>query len=140
MVRINLLIQSMINNLSPIQAWEFMQQHSNAVLIDVRAKIEHSFIGHPIGAINIAWKELPDWLWNPEFVPRVLEAVPDNDTPVLLLCRSGQRSLEAANALHQAGYTQVINIDGGFEGPLNSDKHRSTLDGWRFHGLPWQQN
>jgi len=117
-----------------------MQQRPDAVLIDVRTKFEHSFIGHPVGAVHIVWKELPDWLLNPDFVPFVIEAVPGRDTPVLLLCRSGQRSLEAANALQRVGYTQLINIEGGFEGPLDGDKHRNTLDGWRFHGLPWQQN
>jgi len=139
--QINLLTErSMIKNLSPLQAWDLLQQQPSAVLIDVRTKIEHTFIGHPLGAVHIAWKELPGWLLNPEFVPLVIEAVPDRNTPVLLLCRSGQRSLEAAYALQQIGYTQLINIEGGFEGPLDSDKHRNTLDGWRFHGLPWQQS
>ncbi|MDD2723484.1 MAG: rhodanese-like domain-containing protein [Methylovulum sp.] len=130
----------MIINLSPLQAWELMQQQPDAVLIDVRTKFEHSFIGHPVGAVHVAWKELPDWLLNPDFVPFVIESVPGRDTPILLLCRSGQRSLEAANALQQVGYTQLINIEGGFEGPLDDDKHRNSLGGWRFHGLPWQQN
>ncbi|MDD5272288.1 MAG: rhodanese-like domain-containing protein [Methylovulum sp.] len=130
----------MIKHLSPLQAWELLQQNPAAVLIDVRAKIEHTFIGHPIGAVHIAWKELPDWLLNPEFVPYVFEAVPDRDTPILLMCRSGQRSLEAAHALQAQGYTHLVNIEGGFEGPLDGDKHRSTLGGWRFYGLPWQQN
>ncbi|PPD48584.1 MAG: sulfurtransferase [Methylobacter sp.] len=130
----------MINNLSPLQAWELMQKQPRAVLIDVRTKIEHTFIGHPPGALNIPWKELPDWLLNPEFVPLVVEAVPERDTPILLLCRSGQRSLDAANTLQQVGYTRLINIEGGFEGPLDNDKHRGNIGGWRFHGLPWQQS
>ncbi|WP_029151881.1 rhodanese-like domain-containing protein [Methylovulum miyakonense] len=130
----------MINNLSPLQAWELMQKQPRAVLIDVRTKIEHTFIGHPPGALNIPWKELPDWLLNPEFVPLVVEAVPERDTPILLLCRSGQRSLDAANTLQQVGYIRLINIEGGFEGPLDNDKHRGNIGGWRFHGLPWQQS
>jgi len=130
----------MITNLSPPKAWDLMQSRPDAVLIDVRSKFEHTFIGHPPKAVLVAWKELPDWRPNPEFVPSVIEAVPYRNTPILLLCRSGQRSLEAASTLQQIGYTQLINIEGGFEGPLDSDKHRNTLDGWRFHGLPWQQN
>ncbi len=117
-----------------------MQKQPRAVLIDVRTKIEHTFIGHPPGALNIPWKELPDWLLNPEFVPLVVEAVPERDTPILLLCRSGQRSLDAANTLQQVGYIRLINIEGGFEGPLDNDKHRGNIGGWRFHGLPWQQS
>lgn len=130
----------MISNLSPLQAWQFMQQQPHAVLIDVRAAFEHAYIGHPIGALHIAWKELPGWLLNPEFVPRVLEVASERDTPILLMCRSGQRSMEAARALEQVGYSHLVNIDEGFEGPLDSEKHRGKLGGWRFHGLPWQQN
>ncbi len=59
--------------------------------------------------------------------------------PVLLICRSGQRSLEAAQALEQDGFTDVINVLHGFEGDLDPDFHRSTLNGWRFDGLPWEQ-
>lgn len=130
----------MIKNLSARQAWELMQQQRQAVLIDVRTKFEHSFIGHPVDAVNIAWKELPDWILNTNFIAQVMEAVPNRDTPVLLMCRSGQRSLEAAHALEEVGYTQLINIEGGFEGPLDSNKHRNSISGWRFHDLPWQQS
>jgi rhodanese-related sulfurtransferase len=130
----------MIKNLSARQSWELMQQQRHAVLIDVRTKFEHSFIGHPPEAVHIAWKELPDWTFNPEFIALVMEAVPNRDTPVLLLCRSGQRSLEAAHALEEVGYTQLFNIEGGFEGSLDNNKHRSNVSGWRFQGLPWQQS
>lgn len=129
----------MIENLEPLQAWDLLQQNNHAVLIDVRTKVEHAFVGHPIGAMHIAWKEAPDWQLNPNFVTDVIQAVPDRRAPVLLLCRSGQRSLEAAKALELAGYERLINIDGGFEGPLDKDNHRGHLGGWRLHGLPWQQ-
>lgn len=102
--------------------------------------MEHSFVGHPPGAVHISWKEPPEWLQNPDFVPQVQKMALRHDTPILLLCRSGQRSLDAAHALAQAGYTQLINIEGGFEGPLDSQKHRGTLGGWRFYSLPWQQS
>ena len=130
----------MIENLSPQQAWDLLQENSKAVLIDVRTKIEHAFIGHPLGAIHIAWKEAPDWQINPEFVAEVIQAVPDRASPILLLCRSGQRSLEAAKALENAGYQQLVNIENGFEGALDSNNHRGNLSGWRFCGLPWQQS
>jgi len=130
----------MIENLHPQQAWELLKQNTGAVLVDVRTKIEHSFVGHPPGAIHIPWKEAPDWQLNPHFIAEVKRLVPDKHAPVLLLCRSGQRSLDAAKALEQAGYERLINIDEGFEGPLDSNHHRGNLGGWRFHGLPWQQS
>ena len=130
----------MIENLEPLKAWQLMQQNSAAVLIDVRTKMEHAYVGHPPGAIAIPWKEFPDWQVNPAFVDEVKKAVPDRSIPVLLLCRSGQRSLDAAKALEASGYRHLVNIVEGFEGALDADKHRGNLGGWRFHGLPWEQS
>ncbi|KJV06983.1 rhodanese-like domain-containing protein [Methylocucumis oryzae] len=130
----------MIENLEPQQAFELLQHHEKAVLIDVRTKIEHDFVGRPPNAVHIPWKEAPDWQLNPNFVSEVTKQVPDKNAPVLLLCRSGQRSLEAAQALEQAGYQRLINIVGGFEGPLDHNKQRGQLGGWRFAGLPWLQS
>ena len=58
---------------------------------------------------------------------------------MLLICRSGKRSLDAGLALEAAGYSEVLNVLHGFEGDLNEHFHRSTLSGWRFDGLPWEQ-
>ncbi|MBU2569051.1 MAG: rhodanese-like domain-containing protein [Gammaproteobacteria bacterium] len=130
----------MVENLEPKQAWQLLQTDRSAVLIDVRTKMEHSHVGHPIGAVHIPWKEYPDWQVNSSFVEQVAEAVPDKNAPVLLLCRSGQRSLDAAAALAAAGYSRPINILQGFEGPLDDGKHRGNRGGWRFHDLPWEQS
>jgi len=90
--------------------------------------------------VHIAWKEFPDWQINQQFVEQVSHVVADKNTPILLLCRSGVRSLEAANLLEKSGFTQLINILEGFEGNLDADKHRGTTGGWRFYGLPWEQS
>ena len=130
----------MIKQLNPPQCWELLKGHGSAVLIDVRTKMEYVYVGHPPGAVHIPWKEAPDWQLNPQFVEQVKQAVPDVDAPILLLCRSGQRSQDVALALEAAGYRHLINIVEGFEGPLDDQKHRGTLGGWRFHGLPWEQS
>jgi rhodanese-related sulfurtransferase len=130
----------MIENLNPQQAWALLQQNTGAVLVDVRTKVEHAFVGHPIGAIHIAWKEAPDWQVNSKFVAEVEKRVSDKNAPVLLLCRSGQRSLDAAKALEEAGFRRLINIVDGFEGLLDQHNHRGNLGGWRFNGLPWAQS
>jgi len=130
----------MIENLTPQQAWDLLQQNTGAVLVDVRTKVEHAFVGHPLGAIHVAWKEAPDWQVNSKFVAEVEKLVSDKNAPILLLCRSGQRSLDAAKVLEEAGYRRLINIVDGFEGPLDQHNHRGNLGGWRFHGLPWAQS
>jgi rhodanese-related sulfurtransferase len=130
----------MIQNLDPQHAWDLLQQNPQAVLIDVRTKTEYTDIGHPIGAVHIAWQEQFGSPVNPSFITEVNKVVPDYNTPVLLLCRSGQRSLSAAKALEQIGYSTLINIINGFEGDPDNNQQRSNINGWRFHGLPWQQN
>ena len=128
-----------IKSLTADAAHAFLQADSRGVLIDVRDPVEFSFVGHPVGAANVPWKFAPDMRPNPEFVDQVSQIAADKATPLFLLCRSGQRSLAAANALAEAGYTDLINIEEGFEGPMDADKHRCTVAGWRFLGLPWEQ-
>ena len=129
-----------MENLDPKQSWALLQENPAAVMVDVRTAIEHSFVGHPPESIHIAWKEFPGMQLNEQFVDQVAEKVTDKSTPVLLLCRSGVRSVAAAKELEKAGYQTVINILEGFEGALDDAKHRGNIDGWRFHGLPWEQS
>ncbi len=128
-----------IKRLNPKQSWEFIRNTPQAVLIDVRTAMEFFYVGHPVGCIHISWKEIPDWSVNKSFVDQVVSKIPDLESPMLLMCRSGQRSMEAAKALAEFGYKNLINVEEGFEGGLDENKHRGTLGGWRFHGLRWEQ-
>jgi rhodanese-related sulfurtransferase len=108
----------------------------------VRSQMEYLFVGHPAGAIHIAWIDEPDWKVNPNFVKQVRQAMlggQHGGAPVVLICRSGIRSLEAGEELIKAGIPEVYNVTEGFEGALDEKHHRSTVGGWRFHGLPWEQ-
>ena len=40
---------------------------------------------------------------------------PDRSTPILLYCKTGRMSEEAATALMDAGYTNVVHLDGGMD-------------------------
>lgn len=131
---------SLIKTAKPPQAFEDLQANPSAVLLDVRDRIEYAFVGHPLEAVNIPWKDAPDWKPNPNFVDEVRQRVHALDTPLYLMCRSGQRSMDAAKALAAAGFTNLTNVEEGFEGPLDEKKHRGSLGGWRFHGLPWEQS
>lgn len=135
-----------VKTLTPKQAWQLQQDEPKALLIDVRSEMEFLFIGHPVGAINIAWIDEPDWKINPHFAAEVRKLVlggldhqSGQNVPILLICRSGKRSLEAGELLLKEGFHQVYNIDEGFEGELDDKHQRSTLGGWRFEGLPWEQ-
>jgi rhodanese-related sulfurtransferase len=134
-----------IKTISALEAWDFCQEESRALLIDVRSSMEFLFVGHPKGALHIPWIDEPDWIINVNFVTEIrklalggLNDSPD-DVPIILICRSGNRSEEAGKALLKAGMRNVYNIDEGFEGKLDDSHHRSTVGGWRFHELPWEQ-
>jgi len=144
-------IEDGVQSIEPREAWAFIQKEPKAVLIDVRSTMEFLFVGHPKGAIHIAWIDEPDWDVNKDFVKEVRKimlggAVKRGEdgksiqsAPVFLICRSGVRSLDGGKELVKAGFTQVFNIIDGFEGPRDTNHHRGTLGGWRFHGLPWEQ-
>ena len=133
---------SEVRGLKPKEAYKFLEAHPNALFVDVRSNMEFLFVGHPAGAIHIPWIDEPDWKVNPHFVTQVRQAILGGATgaaPVLLICRSGVRSLEAGKALIEAGIPDVYNVEEGFEGALDEHHHRSTKGGWRYHGLPWEQ-
>jgi rhodanese-related sulfurtransferase len=131
-----------VKSLSPKEAYKLLQEHPNAVLIDVRSHMEYLFVGHPAGAIHIPWIDEPDWKQNPHFLTQVRQTMlggASGAAPVVLICRSGVRSLEAGKALIEAGVKDVYNVAEGFEGQMDEKHHRSALGGWRYHGLPWEQ-
>lgn len=128
-------------DLTPRAAHALLQEQPEAVLLDCRTEIEFMYVGHPVGAEHVAWQEGVDWEIDPDFVDKVKRLLRGDLTrPVLLICRSGHRSVFAGEALEAAGFSSVINILEGFEGPLDEKFHRGTLGGWRYCGLPWQQS
>lgn len=133
-----------IISIDPIEASAILEQEQSARLIDVRSKVEFDYVGHPLGALHVPWKEFPDWNENPNFVASVETALAKDghnakDRALLMLCRSGVRSLHAGATLVRNGYSRVYNIEGGFEGERDAQQHRGNINGWRFHGLPWEQ-
>ncbi len=141
------MTEKKVQALTPQEACDLAQKDPRAVIIDVRSNMEFLFIGHPIDAINIAWIDEPEWKINENFDADVrkilLGGVSHIDVvasaPVILICRSGKRSLEAGEQLLKEGFEVVYNVTDGFEGELDEHHHRSTLGGWRFEGLPWEQ-
>ncbi|MBS0314452.1 MAG: rhodanese-like domain-containing protein [Burkholderiales bacterium] len=129
-----------MKHLKPRETHEFLRQHPDAAFVDVRSEIEYFYVGHPIGAEHIAWQEPPDWDIEPEFAQNVKALVAgDRSRPVVLICRSGKRSVDAGKVLEAAGFSDVYNVLHGFEGDLDEHCHRGSSNGWRFDGLPWAQ-
>ena len=130
-----------MQHLEPKQAYEFLHRNSDALFIDCRSEMEYLFVGHPAGALHVAWNYGPDWEVNAHFVSQVKKLDGTNHTmqPILLIWSSGNRSREAGEALERAGFTKIYNVVHGFEGELDEQHRRNSTAGWRFEGLPWEQ-
>jgi len=130
-----------MKHFTPREAFEFLNSTPQALMVDCRSEMEFLFVGHPAGALHVAWNDGPDWEVNPHFVGQVKKVAGTNHAhrPIVLICRSGNRSIEAGEALERAGFTDVYNVLHGFEGDLDEDHHRGSKNGWRYEGLPWEQ-
>jgi rhodanese-related sulfurtransferase len=125
-------------NVTPQEAWELLSSHS-ATLVDVRTAEERQFVGRVQDSVHVPWMTGPNLQRNQRFV-RELESKVRRDDVILLLCRSGVRSVAAAQALTEARFRNAFNILEGFEGELDESHQRGVRGGWRFHRLPWIQD
>ena len=123
----------------PQLAWQLFSS-GEALLVDVRSGEERKFVGHVPDSLHVAWATGTALTRNPRFVRELEAKVGGKEAVVLLLCRSGKRSALAAEAAAKAGFTQVYNVLEGFEGEIDAQQHRGVADGWRFRGLPWEQD
>ncbi len=130
-------------------AWARLETDRGAQLIDVRSRAEWAFVGLPdlaeIGkrVVTIEWQTFPDNRIDPMFVEKLSQGLDAagvaKDAELFFICRSGGRSRMAATAAAAAGYLRCRNVADGFEGPLDADRHRGRLGGWKASGLPWVQ-
>lgn len=129
--------------LSLDEAWAMLRDLPDSVLMDVRTEAEWNYVGIPVlhelgkAARFVEWIAYPGGRPNPVFLDQATEGLKPGQ-PILLLCRSGARSLAAAKVLTAAGYGPAYNVTAGFEGDLDDAGHRSS--GWRHGGLPWRQS
>lgn len=144
--------------LSSQEAAKFMNQNaSKALFLDVRTPAEVTFLGMPVQAdANVPYMKDPDFpVWdgakgtfklelNPDFLPEVRRRLASKglkpEDPIVLICRSGDRSAAAANLLAQAGFKSVYSVVDGYEGDLAKDGPKAgqrVVNGWKNAGLPW---
>jgi rhodanese-related sulfurtransferase len=137
-----------IDSIGVEEVWTRLKRDAESVLIDVRTIAELAYVGlpdlSPVGKrpVLVEWQGF-DAKLNTAFVQRVTEALQQlgatTDSELFFICRSGSRSLKAAQAIASAGYLRCRNVVDGFEGPLDADRHRGRLGGWKAKGLPWVQ-
>lgn len=132
------------------------KEGSKALFIDVRTKGEFMFLGSPtVTDMNIPYMEIDDPTgWdakgkhytmapNSDFVAAVAALVAQHhlgkNDPIIVICRSGDRSSRAADLLQKDGYTKVYSVVDGFEGDMGADGKRD-VNGWKNANLPWTYN
>ncbi|OBG54710.1 MULTISPECIES: rhodanese-like domain-containing protein [unclassified Mycobacterium] len=136
---------SYAGDITPEQAWKLLSDNPDAVLVDVRTDAEWRLVGVPdlssLGreVVFIEWNT-SDGTFNANFADELRDRVPETESerPVVFLCRSGNRSIGAAEVATRAGITPAYNVLDGFEGHPNAQGIRGE-SGWRAIGLPWKQ-
>lgn len=135
----------MVENVGPKQVWDALQGNPNAQMVDVRTDAEWNYVGLPDltaagkQPVLIPWQIYPTMQVDGAFVDHLRQVGLTPDHHIYFLCRSGARSMAAAQAAQQAGFPHVYNIADGFEGPPNANGHRGEVAGWKAERLPWRQ-
>jgi rhodanese-related sulfurtransferase len=135
----------MVENVAPTQTWEALKSDTSARLVDVRTDAEWNFVGVPdLSAagketVLIPWQVYPTMQRNGGFEDDLKQAGLRPEHTIYFICRSGARSMAAAQAAQAAGFSYVFNVADGFEGPPDAEGHRGGTAGWKADDLPWRQ-
>jgi len=136
-------------DIDPKTGFDLLARENNSVLIDVRTVPEWNFVGLPDlspfnkPVLTVEWQRYPDMAqavnFNQQVEAKLAELNVGPDAPLVFLCRSGARSRAAAISMTKAGHGRCYNLAGGFEGDVDPDGHRGSVNGWKHAGLPWRQ-
>jgi len=127
----NISFPQTIWEVSVQQAFAALEKNTDAVLVDVRTDAEWQ-VGVPdLSSANkkpmtLSWRTQPAMVLNTQFESQLMQQLPNHNTPIYFLCRSGGRSNDAANAMAKLGYLNCNNILGGFISWVETD-------------LPWRK-
>jgi rhodanese-related sulfurtransferase len=125
-------------NVTPNEAFELIKA-GLARLIDVRTPEERKFVGYVAESVAVPWATGTAFTRNPRFL-RELESKAQKSEVLLFFCRSGARSIAAAESATRGQFQFAFNVVEGFEGELDDARRRGTQGGWRYHDLPWIQD
>ena len=122
-----------VKRVSPEEALSLVEKEGYAY-VDVRSVPEFES-GHPEGAYNVPLAHLgPQGMSpNPDFLT-VMETTFPKDSKLVVGCKTGGRSLQAATLLLSAGWRSIVDQRAGFQGAM--DPSGRSEAGWGPKGLP----
>jgi rhodanese-related sulfurtransferase len=126
-----------VTRVTPAEAHELCR--AGWAYVDVRSVPEYE-AGHPPSAYNIPLMHFAPGRGmapNAEFAA-VFARHFGKDTPVVMGCKTGGRSLRAAEMLAELGYARIVDMRGGFAGEADMTG-RVMQPGWQESGLPVEQ-
>lgn len=103
-------VRAEYHKISAEDAKERMDSGDDIIILDVRTKEEYEE-SHIPGAVLIPNETIG--IGKPELLP-------DTDREILVYCRSGRRSAQAAKKLVEAGYTQIYDFGGIIDWPYET--------------------
>ncbi len=114
--------------ISQTEAMRMMEEEENVLILDVRTQDEYNE-GHIPGAICIPNEEIT----GTEPSDAIREMLPDMDQTILVYCRTGRRSKEAADKLGRMGYTNIYEFGGitEWKGDVVSERPTEPLDKYK---------
>lgn len=130
---------------------------ASVLFVDIRSIGEVQFLGMPtVADANVPymlqaegnkWDEtranfklVPNTGFAEGIERRLVAKGLQRDDPIILMCRSGERSARAVEVLAKLGYTRVYTLVDGFEGDIAEDgpnRSRRAVNGWKNANLPW---
>ena len=145
MRNVNDIKNNNVHSINSRKCFEKLSKVPDSHLVDVRTKPEWLFVGLPDlqslqkKTVCVSWHVYPSMEININFESEILEFGINNQDIIFLICRSGNRSSEAADFLTSKGFINCFNVIDGFEGNIDSNHQRSTINGWKYNKLPWKQ-
>jgi rhodanese-related sulfurtransferase len=128
-------------DLAPRMVWDMLCCNADSLLVDVRTEAEWREDGVPDlsdikrEVIFVTWFGAGHGARFIQDLSTHIGSLRESSTPVLLffMCRSGQRSKEAAIVAYAAEYHDSFNVSPGFSGDASEGNKN-----WKSENLPWR--
>lgn len=124
------LIAACLTDVREVMPWDLeerMQENPNLLIVDVREPGEFEAMHIP-GSLNVprgVLESAAEW----DYEETEPELVTSRDREVIVVCRSGYRSVLAAHSLQLLGYRDVVSLKTGLRGWKDYEQPLQTSDG-----------